>query len=119
MAQMLAMVCRIHQKNWDAYLPYVKCTYNNSVSMATGLAPNEEYIVRLPCPPFTAFDRLYGGAYQSLDHDQVVYLDLTREHQQPLLRTRARLTRPPRRSSNRVKPLPIRRPPPSPQMCCW
>ena len=51
MAQMLAMVCNEHQNNWDAHLPYVEYAYNNSVSAATGLAPNEGHIGRLSRPP--------------------------------------------------------------------
>ena len=64
MAQMLAMVC------------------NNSVSAATGLAPNEVHIGRLPRLPLTVFDRSYGGIHQNLDRDQLAYCDLAREHQQ-------------------------------------
>ena len=40
MAQMLAMVCNEHQNDWDVHLPHVEYSYNNSVSAATGLAPN-------------------------------------------------------------------------------
>ena len=40
MAQMLAMVVNELQNNWDEQLPHVEFAYNNSVSAATGLAPN-------------------------------------------------------------------------------
>ena len=40
MAQMLAMVCN-DQNDWDVHLPHVEYVYNNSVSAATGLYPNE------------------------------------------------------------------------------
>ena len=45
---MLAMVCNEHQNDWDVHLPHVEYAYNNSVSAATGLAPNEVHIGRLP-----------------------------------------------------------------------
>ena len=40
MVQMLAMVVNERQDNWDAHLPHVEFACNNSVSAATGLAPN-------------------------------------------------------------------------------
>ena len=79
MAQMLAMVCKEHQNDWDAPLPYVEYAYNNSVNAATGLAPNEVHIGRLPHFPLAVFDRSHGGARQSLDRDHLVYCDLARE----------------------------------------
>ena len=82
MAQMLVMVCNEHQNDWDAHLPHVEYAYNNSVSAATGLAPNEVYIGRLPRLPLTVFDRSYGGAHSSLDRDHFAYCDLARERQQ-------------------------------------
>ena len=82
MAQMLAIVCNEHQKDWDAHLPHVKYAYNNSVSVATGLAPNKVHIGRLPRLPLTVFDRFYGGGHQSLDRDHLAYCDLDRERQQ-------------------------------------
>ena len=51
MAQMLAMVVNERQDDWDLHLPHVEFTYNNSVSAATGLAPNEVHMGRLPRPP--------------------------------------------------------------------
>ena len=41
MAQMLAMAVNERQYDWDLKLPPVEFTYNNLVSTATGLAPNE------------------------------------------------------------------------------
>ena len=46
-AQMLAMVVNERQNDWDLHLPRVKFAYSNSVSAATGLAPNEAHISRL------------------------------------------------------------------------
>ena len=82
MAQMLPMVCNGHQNDWDAHLPHVEYAYNNSASAATGLAPNEVHIGRLPRLPLTVFDRFYGGAHQSLDRDHFAYCDLARGRQQ-------------------------------------
>ena len=82
MEQMLAMVGNEHQNNWDVHLPHVGCTYNNSGSTATGLAPNEVHIRRLPRLPLTVLDRSYGGAHQNLDRDQLAFRDLARERQQ-------------------------------------
>ena len=48
MAQLLAMVCNEHQNDWDVHLLHVEYAYNNSVSAATGLAPNEVHLERLP-----------------------------------------------------------------------
>ena len=82
MAQMLAMVCNEHRNDWDVHLPHVEYAYNNSVSTATGLAPNEVHIVRLPRLPLIVFGRSYGGAHQNLDRDQLACCDLARERQQ-------------------------------------
>ena len=82
MAQMLAMGCNEHQNDWDAHLPHVEYTYNNSVSAATGLAPNEVHIGRLPRLLLATFDRSYGGAHQSLDLNHLAHCDLARERQQ-------------------------------------
>ena len=57
MAQMLAMVVKERQDDWDAQLPHVEFAYKNSVSAATGLAPNEVHMSRLPRLPLTMLDR--------------------------------------------------------------
>ena len=82
MDQMLAMVCNGHQNDWDVHLPRVEYAYDNSVSAATGLAPNEVHIGRLPRLPLTVFERSYSSVNQSLDRDQLAYCDLARERQQ-------------------------------------
>ena len=53
MAQTLAMVVNEPQNNWDAQISHVEFAYNNSVSAATGLAPNEVHMGRLPRLPLT------------------------------------------------------------------
>ena len=66
MAQMLAVVANERQDDWDPNLPHVEFAYNNSVSAATGPAPNEIRMSRLPRLPLTVFDRTGVVGYQSL-----------------------------------------------------
>ena len=75
-AQMLAMVVNERQDDWDAQLPHVEFAYNNSVSAATGLAPNEVHMGRLPHLPLTIFDRSGVAGHQSLPRDHLAYCDL-------------------------------------------
>ena len=56
MAQMLAMVVNERQDDWDVHLPHVEFACNNSESAATGLAPNEVHMARLPRYLVTIFD---------------------------------------------------------------
>ena len=58
MAQMLAMAVNELQNKWDVQLPHVEFAYNNSTSAATGLAPNELHMDRLPRLPLTSFERI-------------------------------------------------------------
>ena len=44
MAQMLEIVVNEIQNNWDERLPHAEFAYNDSVSAATGLAPNEVHM---------------------------------------------------------------------------
>ena len=55
MAQILAMVVNERQHDWHLYLPHVEFAYNNSVSAAMGLAPNEVHVGRLSRLPLTVF----------------------------------------------------------------
>ena len=63
---MLAMIVNERQDHWDVHLPHVECAYNNSVSTATGLAPNEVHMNRLPHLPLTIFENRYARGHQSL-----------------------------------------------------
>ena len=72
-AQMLAMVVNERQDDWDLHLLHVEFAYNNSVSAATGLAPNEVYMNRLPPLPLTVFDRTGVVGHQSLPRDHLAY----------------------------------------------
>ena len=82
MALMLAMVVNELQNNWDVQLPHVEGAYNNSVNAATGIAPNEVNIGRLPRLPLTIFDLPNIGRHQSLNRDQQAYSDLATGRQQ-------------------------------------
>ena len=53
---MFAMVGNKLQNDCDAHLPHVEFAYNNCVSAATGLAPNEVHMNRLPRLPLTVFE---------------------------------------------------------------
>ena len=81
MAQMPAMVVNERQNDCDAQLPHVDIDYNNSVSAATGLAPNEVHMGRLQRLPLTIFDRSGVAGHQSLARDQIVFCDLVSERQ--------------------------------------
>ena len=81
LAQMLSCVVNERQNDWDAHLPHVEFSYNNSVSAATGLAPNEVHIGRLPRFPITALEYAHLAGNQSLERDQLAYCDLVKERQ--------------------------------------
>ena len=66
MAQMLAMVVNELQNNWDEMLLHVEFAYNNSVRAATGFAPNEGHMGRLPRLPLAIFERAGVAGHQSL-----------------------------------------------------
>ena len=82
MAQMLAMVINERQDGWDLQLPHVEFAYNNSVSAATGLAPIEVYMGRLPRLPLMVFERTGVAGHQSLAPDDLAYCDLATDRQQ-------------------------------------
>ena len=75
------MVVNERQDDWDLHLRHVELNYNNPVSAATGLAPNEVYMGRLPRLPLTVFDRIGVVGHQSLARDHLVYCDLTTDRQ--------------------------------------
>ena len=62
--------------------PHVEFAYNNSVSAATGLSPNEVHIGRLPRLPLTIFERTGVFGHQSLARDHLAYCDLATDRQQ-------------------------------------
>ena len=63
------------------HLPHIEFAYNNSVSQATGLAPNEVHMGRVPRLPLSVFDHPRVGGHQGLDRDQVEYCDLAVDRQ--------------------------------------
>ena len=79
MAQMLALVVNERQGGWDLQLPHVEFAYNNSVSAATGLAPNEVYMGRFPRLSLTVFERTGVAGHQRLARDHLAYCDLASE----------------------------------------
>ena len=81
MAQMLAMVVNERQDDWDLHLPHVEFAYNNSVSAAAGLAPNEVHMGRLPRLPLAVFDRTGVVGHQNLARDHLVCCDLATDRQ--------------------------------------
>ena len=76
MAQMLAMAVNERHDDWNLELPHVKHAYNNSVSAATGLAPHEVHMGRLPRLRLTVFERTGVPGHQSLARDHLAYCDL-------------------------------------------
>ena len=82
LAQMLSMVGNENQTDWDLLLPHVSSAYNNSVNAATGLAPNEVHIGRLPRLPLSVFEPDNVGGHQSLERDHLTYINLATERQQ-------------------------------------
>ena len=82
MALMLAMVGGEQRTDWDIHLPHVESAYNNSVSAATGLVPNEVHMGGLPRLPLTVFDLPSIGGHQGLNGDQLSYVDLATGRQQ-------------------------------------
>ena len=81
MAQMLAMVVNERQGDWGLHLPHVEFAYNSSVGAATGLAPNEVHMGRLPRLPLTIFNRTGVVGHQSLAHDHLANCDLATDRQ--------------------------------------
>ena len=69
------MVVNELQNYWDEQLPHVEFAYNNSVSAATGSAPNEVHMGRLPRLPLTFFYRVGAAGHQRLACDYLAYCD--------------------------------------------
>ena len=82
LAQMLSLVISKQQDDWDEWLPHVVQAYNNSVSAATGLAPNEIHLGRMPRLPMAIIDECVAKGHTGEKQDQLLYLDIVRERQQ-------------------------------------
>lgn len=81
MAQILTVAVNERQTDWDVHLPHIEFAYNNSVSQATGLAPNEVHMGRIPRIPLSVFDHPRVTGHQGLDRDQVDYCNLAVDRQ--------------------------------------
>ena len=81
MRQMLAMVVNERKDDLDLHLPRVEFTYNNSVNAATGLAPNEVRMGRLPRLSLMVFDRTGDVGHQRLARNQLAHCDLGTDRQ--------------------------------------
>ena len=75
------MVVNERQQDWDWHLRHVKLAYNNSVSAAMGLAPNEVHTGILPRLPLTIFDITGVVGHHSLTRDHLAYCDLATDRQ--------------------------------------
>ena len=82
MALMLAMVGDKQQPDWHIRLLHVESAYNNFVSEAIGLAPNKVHMGCLPRLPLTILDLPNIHGDQSLNRDQLVYIDVATARQQ-------------------------------------
>ena len=81
LAQMLSCVVNEQQNDWDVHLTHVEFSYNNAVSAATGLAPNEIHLGHFPRFPIAVLEHSPLAGNQSLDRDQLAYCDLVKERQ--------------------------------------
>ena len=75
-AQMFAMIVYERQGDWKAHLPHVKFACSNSISAATGLAPNEAHMNRSPRLLLTVSEHPYARGHQRLARDQLEYVDV-------------------------------------------
>ena len=57
---MLAMVRNDRHDGWDVHLQHVELAYNNFVSAATRLAPNEVHMNHAPCLLLSVFEHHYA-----------------------------------------------------------
>ena len=81
MAQIMVMIFIERQNDWDVHLPHVEFTYNNSVSAATGLVPNEMHMNCLPHLPLTIVEHRYARGHQRLTRDRLERCDLAADRQ--------------------------------------
>lgn len=76
MVQVLSAVTNERQTDSDLHLPIAKMSYNKSVHTATGLAPNEIHIGRLPTLRLAVFERRNACGHHRFDRDVRKYHDL-------------------------------------------
>ena len=81
LAQMLSQVISEQQDDWDECLSYVVQAYNNSISAAKRLAPNEIHLGRMPRLLMVIIDECIVKGHACEKQDQLLYLDIVRERQ--------------------------------------
>ena len=81
LCEMLSQFIADNQANWEELLLHAIAAHNNSVTRATGLAPNEAHIVRYPRLPMTILEGRGARSHQRLRRDQLDLLQLTRGRQ--------------------------------------
>lgn len=82
MGQILAMVVNERQNDWGVHLAYVELVDINTVSAATGLAPNDAHMNHLPCLPLTIFEHHYARGHPNPAPDHLEYCNLVDDRQQ-------------------------------------
>ena len=82
LAQMLSLVISEQHDDWDEGLPNMVQAYNNSLSAAIGLAPNERHLGCMPRLPTTIIEECVVKGHMGEKQDQLLYLDIVRERQQ-------------------------------------
>lgn len=80
-AQMLAIIVNDRQDDWDDHVPHAEFAYNNSISAASALPPNDVHMDRLSHLPLTVFEHPYDRGHQGLARDQLQYCDLAVDRQ--------------------------------------
>ena len=72
MTKILAMVVNGRQDDWDLQLPHVELPYQDSVCVATGLAPSEVHNGGLSRLALTVFQRTGVAGQHGVPHDRLL-----------------------------------------------
>ena len=75
------MIGNEQQTDWDVLLPHMPSAYDKSVNAATGLAPIEIHMDRLPRLSLSVFEADNIGGHHGLDRDHLVYINLATHRQ--------------------------------------
>ena len=81
MTTILAMVVNGRQDDWDLQLLHVELPYQDSVCVATGLAPSEVHNGRLSRLALTVFQLTGVAGQHSVPHDRLSYCDQATDRQ--------------------------------------
>ena len=82
LAQIISLVTSEQHDDWDEWLPNMVQVYNDSLSAATGLVPNEIHLGCMPRLPMTIIEECVVKGNMGEKQDQLLYLDIVREMQQ-------------------------------------